>query len=97
MKILILTSALALGAIALGACTANPADPMPAPDGPDQCRASQYQSFIGQNRSALPAQPAGQTWRVVCSTCAMTMDYNPSRLNIVYDTDTNVVTKVNCG
>ena len=86
------------GALALGACAAEQAGPTPLPvDGPDQCRASAYQRFVGQNRSALPAQPAGETWRVVCSTCAMTMDYRPDRLNIVYDTQTNIIREVKCG
>lgn len=92
---LILTGA--LSALALGACAADPAGPAPLPDGPDQCKAGQYQRFVGQNRSTLPAQPPGENWRVVCSTCAVTMDYNPSRLNVVYDTRTNIVTRVNCG
>ncbi|MFN4092437.1 MAG: I78 family peptidase inhibitor [Brevundimonas sp.] len=85
------------GALMLGACASEPTAPPPMSDAPDQCRASSYQRFVGQNRSTLPAQPAGETWRVVCSTCAVTMDYNPSRLNVIYDIDTNIVTQVNCG
>jgi hypothetical protein len=34
---------------------------------------------------------------VVCDTCAVTMDYNASRVNVVFDTRTNVVKSVNCG
>jgi hypothetical protein len=84
---------------ALGACAATPPAGVPAPpeDAPDQCRASSYQSFVGKNRSTLPAQPAGELWRVSCESCAVTMDYNPRRLNIVYDDDTGVIEKVSCG
>lgn len=91
------TTLILAGALMLGACASEPTAPPPMSDAPDQCRASSYQRFVGQNRSALPAQPAGETWRVVCSTCAVTMDYNPSRLNVIHDIDTNIVTQVNCG
>ena len=66
-------------------------------DGPDQCRADQYQRYIGRNRSELPAQPAGETWRVTCTTCPVTMDYNPRRLNIFYEQSTGVIREVRCG
>lgn len=92
----------ALGALALAvaACAPTPnMDPAPpaSPDEPDQCRASQYQSWVGRNRSELPAAPAGEVWRVTCSTCPVTMDYNPRRLNIVYDDASGVIRSVRCG
>jgi hypothetical protein len=34
---------------------------------------------------------------VVCSTCAMTMDFNAERLTIVFDEDSGIVSKLNCG
>lgn len=67
------------------------------PEGEDLCRASQYQGWIGRNRSELPAPPQGAVWRVVCSTCPMTMDYNPVRLNIVHDADSGIIQRVSCG
>ena len=69
----------------------------PSMDNPDACKASQYQRFVGMNRSQLPAAPAGETWRVTCTTCPVTMDYNPSRLNILYDQSTGVIREVKCG
>ena len=71
--------------------------PTPPADGPGQCKADQYQRFIGRNRSELPARPAGETWRVTCTTCPVTMDYNPSRLNILYEQSTGVIREVKCG
>lgn len=71
--------------------------PTPPADGPSQCKADQYQRFIGRNRSELPARPAGETWRVTCTTCPVTMDYNPSRLNILYEQSTGVIREVKCG
>lgn len=66
-------------------------------DGPSQCKAEQYQRYVGRNRSELPAQPAGETWRVTCTTCPVTMDYNPGRLNIFYEQSTGVIREVRCG
>ena len=90
----------ALATLALSAC-APTQSPEPAPpasiDEPDQCRASQYQGWVGRNRSELPAPPAGAVWRVTCSVCPVTMDYNPRRLNIVFDQATGVIGSVRCG
>lgn len=84
----------------LAACAPMEGDgtgPMPPMDGPQACKADQYQRFVGTNRSQLPQTPAGETWRVTCTTCPMTMDYNPNRLNILYDQATGVIREVKCG
>ena len=52
---------------------------------------------MGRNRSAIPTAPAGQTFRVLCTTCAATMDYRENRVNFVYDEATNIVREVKCG
>ena len=86
---------------ALAACAPMKGGPVtPAPPTasmPGECKADAYRSYIGKNRSELPATPAGETRRVVCSTCAVTMDFNPERVNIVYDAGSNLVTEVKCG
>ncbi len=94
--------ALTLAATALLIASCAPVDagdpaPMPPEDGPTQCRADQYQRFVGRNRSELPARPAGEVWRVTCTTCPVTMDYNPARLNILFDESTGVIREVKCG
>ncbi|MCS6624966.1 hypothetical protein N0B44_18795 [Roseibacterium beibuensis] len=71
--------------------------PMPPEEGASQCRADHYQRYIGRNRSELPARPEGEIWRVTCTTCPVTMDYNPNRLNILYDQSSGVVREVKCG
>ena len=97
MKIQIFGLAAAgLFAAACAPVAADPTPPLPS-DGPSQCRADQYQRFIGRNRSELPARPAGETWRVTCTTCPVTMDYNPARLNILYEETTGVIREVKCG
>jgi len=89
-----------LSAVVLSACAptggAAPEPPATIPED-DQCRATAYQSWIGRNRSDLPSPPSGEVWRVTCSTCAVTMDYNPRRLNIVFDQDSGVIEQVKCG
>ncbi len=86
------------GAVAACAPRSGGGDIAPPTDGQaDQCRTSKYQAYIGRNRSELPPKPEGETWRVVCSTCAMTMDYHAGRLNIVYDVDTNIIQRLSCG
>lgn len=101
MKTLSLT--LAGFGLALAACAPMEGEggnaPMtpPATDAPGQCQAQQYQSWIGRNRSELPQAPAGQTWRVTCTTCPVTMDYRADRLNILFDQQTGVVREVKCG
>jgi hypothetical protein len=91
---------LAAAGLLVGACApmegSGPA-PMPPDDGPSQCRADQYQRFVGRNRTELPPQPAGETWRVTCTTCPVTMDYNPGRLNILFDQSSGIIREVKCG
>ena len=71
--------------------------PTPPDDGPSQCKADQYQSYIGRNRSELPPRPADENWRVTCTTCPVTMDYSPQRLNILFEQSTGVIREVKCG
>lgn len=94
-----LTFVLAATSLMAAACAPmeDTTAPMPPADGPTQCKADQYQRFVGRNRSELPAKPASETWRVTCTTCPVTMDYNPTRLNIVYEEATGVIRQVKCG
>jgi len=95
-----LTLSLAATALLVAACapmqTGDPS-PMPPENGLAQCKADQYQRYVGRNRSELPARPAGEVWRVTCTTCPMTMDYNSGRLNILFDRSTDVIREVKCG
>ncbi|WP_146119514.1 hypothetical protein [Phyllobacterium phragmitis] len=63
----------------------------------DQCRASQFQHFVGQPVDALPDKPAGATWRMACSTCAVTSDLGRERMNVSYDEDSRAITSISCG
>ena len=90
--------ALSLAAVGLLTACAPMDDTVTSPsDGPSQCRADQYQRYVGRNRSELPPKPANETWRVTCTTCPVTMDYSPSRLNIFYEERTGTIREVKCG
>ncbi|MBA3677309.1 MAG: hypothetical protein H0W74_07900 [Sphingosinicella sp.] len=65
--------------------------------GKDQCGASKLQFLVGKPRSAIPASAKGPGTRVTCSTCPITMDYSPARLNIFYDEKTNLIAEARCG
>ena len=88
---------LSLAAAGLLAAACAPVDPVPPNDGPSQCRADQYQRFIGRHRSELPPKPANETWRVTCTTCPVTMDYSPSRMNVFYEESSGLIREVKCG
>lgn len=70
---------------------------MPPAAEKDQCGLKDAQAFIGQNRTALPAPVDPSRWRVACTTCPVTMDYRPDRLNILFNPDTGIVQQVKCG
>jgi hypothetical protein len=93
-------------------CAATPPPPLPPPPPPvyvpppplappqptrDQCGAGALQTLVGQPRTAIPVPVNPGARRVYCSTCPVTMDYAPGRLNIVYDEETGIVREVKCG
>lgn len=89
----ILSMSLAATALLVAAC----APVSPDAPAPTQCKSEQYQRYVGRNRSELPARPANEVWRVTCTTCPVTMDYNPTRLNILFEESTGVIREVKCG
>ncbi|MDP1874627.1 peptidase inhibitor I78 [Phenylobacterium sp.] len=102
--------ALILGAslVLLGACASEPSaappttGPQPAPrpaPAPvaDQCGAAQAQRLVGRHRSEIPVPVNPGLQRVACTTCPVTMDFHPRRLNFFYDADTGLIKEVRCG
>jgi hypothetical protein len=76
-----------------------PETPAPAPveTAPDRCGAGELQWLVGKPKTEIPVPVDPTKRRVVCSTCVMTMDFNPERQTIVFDTDTGLVKSVRCG
>lgn len=69
----------------------------PRPVEADSCGARDLQYLIGKPRSEIPVPINPALRRVVCSTCAVTMDFNPQRQTIVFDNQTGIVQSVRCG
>lgn len=73
-----------------------PLTPAPQPAA-DMCRAGDYQTLIGRPRSEIPVPVRPELQRVACTTCAVTMDFNPNRLNFFFDAQTGLIKQVRCG
>lgn len=97
-----LTLSAAAGFLALAACAPTQGGGATTSPGgeatPVACKASDYQEYVGRNRSTIPADaPRGRIFRVLCSSCAATMEYRAERVNFTYDDKTEIVTRVSCG
>lgn len=71
-------------------------DRMPSLDS-DICKANEVQWLVGRPRTEIPVPVDVINRRVTCTTCPVTEDYSPYRLNIFYDQSTGLVTEVRCG
>jgi hypothetical protein len=60
------------------------------------CAAAELQVLIGQPESALAAMTFSSPTRIIHPRQPVTMDLNPSRLNILID-DSGIVSEVRCG
>jgi hypothetical protein len=112
MKRLMMTGAgLALAILSASCSSSPPPAPLPPPETPvapppvaiapqqpkDQCGMEEAKAFVGKKRTDLPAPVDPTRWRVACTTCPVTMDFRPDRLNILFDADTAIVKEVKCG
>jgi hypothetical protein len=98
----------ALAAVCVVAGCASPAPPLPPPPLPppapppppppsDLCRAREHQDLVGRPRTEIPVPVNPSEQRVVCTTCPMTLDHNPRRLNFLFDATTGVIREIKCG
>lgn len=67
------------------------------PPGTDACGAQELQHLIGQPRTEIPVPVNVVARRVSCTTCPLTDDHSPFRLNILYDQQTGIIEQVRCG
>jgi|TARA_R110002051_G_scaffold6651_3_gene31839 hypothetical protein len=72
--------------------------PVPVTEGssPARCDAAGSQSLIGSHVGAVTF-PRDANVRLVCTTCAATMDHDPDRLNLRFDEATGIIKSVDCG
>lgn len=69
----------------LAACQPVPPQGAQRPSESEACGASRFQVLLGQPEAALRAMVLPDPHRVIPHGAAVTMDYNPSRLNIELD------------
>ncbi|MGZ9114283.1 MAG: hypothetical protein ACXW3K_06635 [Brevundimonas sp.] len=63
----------------------------------DMCRAGELQWLVGKPKTEIPVPVDVVNRRVACTTCPVTEDYSPQRLNIFFNEQTQVVEQVRCG
>ena len=73
----------------------RPVAPPPLPK--DACGADEAQKLVGRPRSEVPIPLRPALQRVACTTCPVTMDYNPRRLNFFYEASSGIIKEVKCG
>ena len=102
-----------LGLMALFACATPEPEPAPAPPPPppkveapapmpaeepkDSCGARPLQYLVGKPKSEIPVPVDPTSRRVTCTSCPVTQDYRPDRLNIFFDAETGIIKEVKCG
>jgi len=103
---IVLAAVLALAACSTAPAPTAPPPPTPAPPPPadpapqpvaDACGARPLQTLVGRPRSEIPVPVRPELQRVACTTCAVTMDFNPNRLNFFFDAQTGLIKEVRCG
>lgn len=66
------------------------------PAAEDNCGAASFANLIGQPREAAEAAPLPVSSRIVGPDDAVTMDFNPERLNVMLDAN-DIVARLTCG
>jgi hypothetical protein len=84
------------GPAAAPATKPPPVSPRPRPSD-DMCGAYEAQDLVGRPRSEIPVPVLPALQRVACTTCPVTMDFNPKRLNFFYDATSGLIKEVKCG
>jgi len=69
----------------------------PAVTSADPCGAVELQWLVGKPKTDIPVPVQVVNRRVACTTCPVTEDYSPTRLNIFFNADTDLVEQVRCG
>ncbi len=55
------------------------------------------QWLVGRSRTEIPVPVEVVSRRVACTTCPITEEFSPTRLNIFFDVRTDLVEVVRCG
>jgi hypothetical protein len=80
------------------AATPAPPTPPPAPTPvADACGAAAVQKLVGRPRTEIPVPLDPTKQRVACTTCPITQDYRPDRLNFFFDAGSGLIREIRCG
>ena len=95
-------SALLAGALLAGCASSPQQDGAKAPKGDGRCNAEPVQYLLEERITTDLAERAriesgAAQLRVTHPNQPVTMDYNPSRLNILFEERTGVIREVKCG
>jgi len=79
--------------------SAPPRSPVPRPQVTvrDQCGAADLQGLVGRPRTEIPVPIVPSRQRVACTTCPVSDDFNPARLNFFFDADSGRIKEIRCG
>ncbi len=83
-------------AVLTTACAPQPGGETPPASPPEACAAAAYRDYIGRPASSLDGVRFSQPVRVIGPGDAVTMDFNPRRLNFKYD-GSGTIYSVTCG
>jgi hypothetical protein len=102
-----------LALVVAGCSSTPAVDPQPPPPPPraaapasrppppvaagDSCGAAALQRLVGRPRTEIPVPLEPSRQRVACTTCPVTQDYSPGRLNFFFDADTGIIKQIRCG
>ncbi len=64
---------------------------------PDTCGATALASLVGRPRTQIPVPVDLTRRRVACTACPVAPDVRLDRVNILFDAQTGIVTRVTCG
>jgi len=70
---------------------------MPQSADADLCKANDLQYLVGKPKAEIPVPVDVVNRRVVCTSCPVTEDFSPYRVNIFFNAQTDVVELVRCG
>ncbi|MDB5477276.1 MAG: hypothetical protein JWP49_2787 [Phenylobacterium sp.] len=77
------------------AAARRPMTPLPASK--DACGAAELQGLVGHPRTDIPVPVDPNRQRVACTTCPVTQDYRPDRLNFFFDALSGRIREIKCG
>jgi len=85
--------ALVAAGLALAACEQTTRTTIIAPA---TCEAGPYQQWVGKDSASVAGMQTPYTLRIIRPNQPVTMDFNPSRLNVETDSK-GLITAVRCG